>query len=107
MKSIALTAVSLSIALAAPALAAPTASTAAAPAPAAQQQHRHAKAAMTTNSPEAREMTAALNALEADGYGDFSNFKANGSTFTATVTQNGKQFTVQVDPTTGQVTRQG
>ena len=51
-------------------------------------------------------MTNALNLLEAHGYGSFSNFKANGNDFTATVNKNGKDVTVQIDPGSGQVTTQ-
>jgi hypothetical protein len=52
-------------------------------------------------------MTAALNLLEAKGYGDFSNFKADGNNFAATVKQNGKSFGVVIEPDSGQITRQG
>ncbi|HUC67122.1 MAG TPA: hypothetical protein VMA53_16905 [Stellaceae bacterium] len=52
-------------------------------------------------------MTAALNLLEAKGYGAFSDFKQNGNDFAATVTENGQHFAVTVDPDSGQVTRQG
>lgn len=100
MKRIAFTAAALSFALAAPALAAPNAAPA--------MRHHAGMAAMTQNpaSHGAQRMTAALNALEANGYGDFSNFKADGANFSATVTRNGKQTVVVVDPDTGQVTRQ-
>lgn len=47
--------------------------------------------------------TAALNALEAQGYGDFSNFHPVGSQFQAKVSRNGKQMTVAVNPDTRQV----
>lgn len=56
------------------------------------------------DSPEATRMTHALNLLEAQGYGDFSNFRAEGKNFAATVTRNGRQFTVVVDPDTDHVT---
>lgn len=57
---------------------------------------------------EAREarMTQALNLLEAKGYGDFTNFRADGKNFDATVTQNGKTVTVVVDPDASQITQQ-
>jgi hypothetical protein len=101
MKRIALTAAALSFALAAPALAAPNAAT-----PAMQRDAGMAAMSQIPAAPQASRMTAALNALEANGYGDFSNFKPDGSNFSATVTRNGKQATVVVDPDTGQVTRQ-
>ena len=49
--------------------------------------------------------TKALNMLEAQGYGAFSNFRPVGGNFAATVSQNGKTFQVTVDPATGQITR--
>ena len=52
-------------------------------------------------------MTAALNLLEAKGYGGFSDFKPSGKDFAATANENGRHFTVTVDPDSGQVTRQG
>jgi hypothetical protein len=52
-------------------------------------------------------MTRALNLLEANGYGDFSNFQQSGNDFTARVTRNGKPFTLLVNPDTNQITRQG
>jgi hypothetical protein len=55
----------------------------------------------------ANRMTEALNLLEAQGYGSFSNFKADGANYQATVTQNGQSFTVTINPDSGQVTRQG
>jgi hypothetical protein len=57
---------------------------------------------------EAREarMTHALNLLEAKGYGDFTNFRADGKNFDATVTQNGKAVNVVVDPDANQITQQ-
>lgn len=44
------------------------------------------------------QMTAALNLLEAKGYADFSNFRANGGFFTAKVAQNGRRFSVRINP---------
>lgn len=55
----------------------------------------------------ANRMTDALNLLEAQGYGSFSNFKADGANYEATVTQNGQSFTVVINPDSGQITRQG
>lgn len=37
-------------------------------------------------------MTSALNLLEANGYTNFTNFKSNGTGYTATVSQNGPQL---------------
>lgn len=54
----------------------------------------------------AERMTHALNLLEAQGYGSFSNFAPDGKNFTATVNENGQRFTVLVDPDSDQVTRQ-
>lgn len=55
----------------------------------------------------ARRMTDALNLLEAKGYGAFSDFRPDGKDYTASVSQDGRRFTVLVDPDSGQVTRQG
>lgn len=52
-------------------------------------------------------MTHALNLLEATGYGGFSSFAPDGKNFTATVTENGRRFTVLVDPDSDQITRRG
>ena len=49
-------------------------------------------------------MTKALNLLEANGYGGFTNFKADGDGYKATVTRDGHDVTVHVDPDTGKVT---
>ena len=49
--------------------------------------------------------TRALNLLEAQGYGNFTNFRRAGNDYDATVSQNGKTFPVTVDPATGQITR--
>ncbi|GEM_PF-4054868 len=48
--------------------------------------------------------TTALNLLEAQGYGGFTNFRRNGRFYEATVSQSGKTFQVKVDPATRQVT---
>lgn len=63
---------------------------------------RHDKA-----GPAEARMTQALNMLEANGYGDFSDFKPAGTNFTAMVTRNNQHFAVTVDPDTNQITRQG
>jgi Peptidase propeptide and YPEB domain len=63
--------------------------------------------ALAADSGGANRMTEALNLLEAQGYGSFSNFKADGANYEATVSQNGKSFTVVINPDSGQVTRQG
>jgi hypothetical protein len=55
----------------------------------------------------ANRMTAALNILEAKGYGDFRAFQPDGKDYSAAVAQDGQHFTVLVDPDNGQVTRQG
>ena len=56
---------------------------------------------------DAARMTQALNLLEAQGYGSFSNFKADGANFQATVDQNGQSFSVLINPDSGQISRQG
>jgi hypothetical protein len=61
----------------------------------------------STSTPEALRETHALNLLEAKGYGDFTNFRADGKNFTATVAAQGKSATVIVNPDSGQITRQG
>jgi len=55
----------------------------------------------------ARRETAALNLLEAKGYGDFKDFHADGRNFMATVTQQGRSFTVIINPDLGALTQQG
>jgi hypothetical protein len=49
--------------------------------------------------------TAALNALEANGYADFANFRPEGKNFAADVARDGRPVVVVVDPDTGQITR--
>jgi len=51
-------------------------------------------------------MTHALNLLEANGYGDFSNFQQSGKDFTATVKRDGRPVGVVVNPDTNQIRRQ-
>jgi hypothetical protein len=58
------------------------------------------------NDASANRMTKALNLLEAQGYGVFSNFKAEGKDYAATVTRTGHTETLRVDPDSGQVTIQ-
>ncbi len=58
------------------------------------------------DNPQGGRATAALNVLEAQGYADFSDFRANGSTFTALVNDGGQRFRVVIDPDTGQISRQ-
>lgn len=79
-----------------------TSAAAAHPNAAAQAAARHDKA----DAAEAR-MTHALNLLEADGYGDFTNFRQDGKNFEATVSRNSRQVTVLVDPDADQVSQQG
>lgn len=50
--------------------------------------------------------TMALNALEAKGYVNFSNFRPDGRNFAAEVTKDGKTINVVVAPETGTVTVQ-
>jgi hypothetical protein len=71
-----------------------------------QGTRRHAGSARAEDSPEAQRITRALNALEANGYGSFTNFQPSGNGFTAAVNKGGGQTTVMVDPDTGQVTPQ-
>jgi hypothetical protein len=59
-----------------------------------------------TGDATSHRMTAALNDLEAQGYGAFSNFHPAGAGYAATVDQDGRQFTVMVNPDSGQVTPQ-
>lgn len=77
--------------------------------PANSPMHEKAHAAALRHDdadPAEARMTHALNLLEANGYGDFSNFKQDGRNFDAMVSQNGKPFTVIVNPDTNQLTRQ-
>ncbi len=81
------------------ALAANTAAQPAAAQPSAAVPHQ--------NRAQGDRMTSALNLLEAQGYGSFSNFKQDGQNYAATVKQNGQSFGVVINPDSGQVTRQG
>jgi len=49
--------------------------------------------------------TQALNLLEAQGYGNFTDFRSEGANFTATVSDPNGQYTVMVNPDNGQVIR--
>jgi hypothetical protein len=60
----------------------------------------------SSNTPSAQRATDALNLLEAKGYGNFKDFRADGSNFDAAVKEFGHQFTVTIDPDSGQVTQQ-
>lgn len=87
----------------------PSVAFAASPAMSTSTSAHHAKSmAMKTKSspPSPQRMTKALNLLEAKGYGGFTNFKADGSDFTASVMRNGRDETVRVDPDTGKVMTQ-
>lgn len=55
---------------------------------------------------DAARMTSALNLLEAKGYASFSNFKRDGANFSATVTKNGHNETVIVNPDSGTIMAQ-
>ena len=70
-----------------------------------QHRHHHRMAmsmARGAGSTAARE-TRALNLLEAQGYGSFTDFAPAGKDFTAKVTQNGHVSTMRIDPESGQV----
>jgi hypothetical protein len=75
--------------------------TPAAPKPAATS-HRY-----SDTTQQARRETAALNLIESKGYGDYTDFRADGRNFSAQVMSHGKRMTVIADPDTGKVTRQG
>ncbi len=72
--------------------------------------HHHHRVAMTArrgeSSPAEQRETKALNVLEENGYGDFSDVKPDGSNFIATVNRDGSQVRVLVDPESGKVTPQ-
>jgi hypothetical protein len=113
MKRIALTLATLAMSAGA-AFAATPAPAASAPATAAttpkamtpHHPHHAMQAASRSSDHTAQRMTSALNLLEAKGYGSFDNFKSDGKNFTATVTRNGHEMSVRVDPDRGQVTVQ-
>lgn len=107
MKSFALAFAAASLALAGTAFA--QSETMGAPAtaqPSAPMMHR-ARSVPSDHDSVAKRMTAALNILEAQGYGDFTGFRPDGQDYAATVSQNGHRFTVLIDPDSGHVTRQG
>lgn len=58
------------------------------------------------DNPGGSRATTALNVLEAQGYTNFSDFRPNGSVFTALVNDGGQQFRVVINPDTGQISRQ-
>jgi hypothetical protein len=74
--------------------------------PAAPMHHARAMHRASPNTAEARRETHALNLIETKGYGGFTDFRADGKNFTASVMSAGKHYTVTVNPDTGQVTRQ-
>jgi len=47
--------------------------------------------------------STALNLLEAQGYGDFANFRQAGRMYDATITRDGKTMHLSVNPDTGQI----
>jgi len=57
--------------------------------------------------PSTVRITHALNLLEAQGYGDFRDFRQDGKNFAATVMRGGKQMSVRIDPDADQVAVQG
>jgi Peptidase propeptide and YPEB domain len=68
--------------------------------PAAQAHLPHTKG----NTPTSQRASAALNLLEAHGYGDFTDFQPDGQNFTAMVaTTNGQRAKVVINPDTGDV----
>lgn len=87
-----------------PAPANPTAQAGTNPAAIQQKAERAARRDDRADRQETR-MTHALNLLEANGYGAFSDFKRDGDDFAATVSQSGTPFTVIVNPDTDQITR--
>lgn len=58
------------------------------------------------DNPQGGRATTALNVLEAQGYADFSDFRPDGSLFTALVRDGGQQFRVVINPESGQISRQ-
>jgi hypothetical protein len=62
-----------------------------------------AGAALAAPMASANRETQALNLLEAQGYGSFTNFHQAGGDYTATVTRAGHAVTVRIDPQSGQV----
>ena len=58
------------------------------------------------NDPQGMRATHALNLLEAQGFGQFSNFRRDGDIFSANVTKNGRTTTVLIDPSTNRIQRE-
>ena len=109
MKRIAFTLAALALSAGAAFAAAPTtpgSAPATTQAPNTTTLHRTHPATAMRNDVDAPRMTKALNILEAKGYASFNNFKADGANYSATVTQNGHEQTVVVNPDNGQVTTQ-
>jgi hypothetical protein len=59
-----------------------------------------------TNNVGGGRATTALNVLEAQGYANFTDFRPDGSMFTALVNDGGQRFRVVINPDTGQISRQ-
>jgi guanyl-specific ribonuclease Sa len=81
-----------------------------APAAAAPEHKAHPKVIAAAKredraDPKEARMTHALNLLEANGYGQFSDFKQDGKNFEAMVTSNGQHFAVTIDPDSNRITR--
>jgi hypothetical protein len=74
----------------------------------AHREHAKKHAAMKPTMAAARVVdreTRALNVLEAKGYGgNYTDFQADGSNYSAMVTHNGKTQKVMIDPDAGTVT---
>jgi len=63
-------------------------------------------AASMQDDPSSERATKALNLLEAKGYTQFSNFRPTGRDFEATVTRDGRQSVVMIDPDADRVSSQ-
>jgi len=105
MKRIAFTLAALALSAGAAFAAAP-ATPATTQAPSTMTMQKTHPATAMRNGADAQRMTKALNRLEAKGYGSFNNFKADGANYSATVSQNGHEETVVVNPDSGQVMTQ-
>lgn len=68
-------------------------------------QFSNAPPAFDPDNPQGERATVALNLLERQGFGYFTNFRPAGSEFAATVIDNGQQFDVMIDPEAGQISR--
>ncbi|HEY4970822.1 MAG TPA: hypothetical protein VII35_13020, partial [Steroidobacteraceae bacterium] len=68
-------------------------------------QFSNAPAAFDPDNPQSERATVALNLLERQGFGYFTNFRPAGSEFAATVFDNGQQFDVMIDPEAGRISR--